>query len=443
MRKLIVLALKEVKLAFRDAGAILTMLATPLALTLAIGAAFGAGGDTPISEIPVLLLNQDTGEMSQYVLEAFYSDRVGDLVVPETVEDEATARARVEADEVAALVIIPADFSSRVMPLAGRLSDLDAAPSAFDFTQLTPEQQAEIASMFERSGADAEPAVVEIYASPDWRISTAIIKSIVSQVLEEMNVVSQGIPLIMSRLVFAGSAASQEWSALVTIGQNVGARLASSASMEEHFIHLAVTSTTGRGFNWLDYSAASMAILFLMFATTSGGRTLLAEREGGTLPRLLVTPTRASTILVGKMAGTVATGVLQVTILWIATSFIGAYWGEPLPVIVAIVGLVICATGVAALIAAWSKTPQQAGTIGSAFTLIGAALSGSFFPRMNLPVWVQEISLVTPNAWGIELFSVLQAGKGLAHILPLLGWMALLTAAYYAVAMVGFRRQFE
>jgi ABC-2 type transport system permease protein len=98
---------------------------------------------------------------------------------------------------------------------------------------------------------------------------------------------------------------------------------------------------------------------------------------------------------------------------------------------------------VGALVAAWSKTPGQANAIGTAVTLTAAALSGTFFPRMNLPQWVQTISLVTPNAWGIEIFTALQSGQGIVGILPYLGWLALLTLGYYIVALVGFRRQFN
>ena len=59
MRKLWVLALKEVLLTFRDTSALFMMLATPLALTLVMMAAFGSGDSSPISDIPVLILNQD------------------------------------------------------------------------------------------------------------------------------------------------------------------------------------------------------------------------------------------------------------------------------------------------------------------------------------------------------------------------------------------------
>lgn len=450
MKKLWILALKEVKLAFRDLGAIVTMLVTPLALTLAIGAAFGTGGESTLSDIPVLLLNQDDGEMSEILEDTFTSDEVEELVALELVSNEADARARVEADEVAALVVIPPDFSDRAVPLIGRVRetlgiDLLSLDSE-DTDALSEEQQQQIALLYQETTEETvrDPAVVEIYASPDWQISTAVVKGIVSQALEQMNMTTQGMMIIMEQLFASGAmtmeggqGGTEQFSALA--GEGLGD---DPASMELP-VRLTITSPSGRGFNWLDYSAASMAILFLMFAVTSGGRTLLAERTEGTLPRLLVSPTPAFAILAGKMAGIFLTGLLQVFVLWGATSLIGAYWGSSPGVIVAIVVLVLCATGVGAVISAWAQNAAQAGAIGTAVTLAASALSGTFFPRMNLPGWVQTFSLITPNAWGIELFSALQASEGLVGILPLLGGALGLTVFYYVVALIGFRRQFR
>jgi len=178
-----------------------------------------------------------------------------------------------------------------------------------------------------------------------------------------------------------------------------------------------------------------------MFAATGGGRTLLAERQGGTLSRLLVSPTSATLILVGKMSGVAVAGLLQVAVLWGATSLTGADWGEPLPVLIALVLLVISATGLGAVIAAWARSEAQAGALGTTLVLAASALSGNFLPRMNLPIWVQTVSLAFPNGWGLELFTRIQAGATLAGVLPLLGWLALLTVIYYVIAAVGFRRQ--
>lgn len=452
MRKLWILALKEVRSAFRDVGMVITMLVTPLVLTLAIGAAFGGSGGGNLSDVPVLLINRDRGTLSQAVVDALRSDAVEALIALEQVTDESLARARVERDEVAVLVMIPEEFSDHVFPQRTQVQrslglDLTAINEK-QFGALTDAQRTEIGRIFAlaQTQEPQSPVAVELYASPDWRISTAIVKSIVTQGIEILNIQQRGITAIMLRLVQAQLEGGATIPTLpATDGQGAGMAAAAFEQPDAHDfpVRLVVTAPGGRSFNWLDYSAASMAILFVMFAVTSGGRTLLAEREWGTLPRLLITPTAPLAVLVGKMAGIALTGLLQVILLWGATSLLGAYWGQPLLVPLALLVLVLCATGVGAVVSAWARTAGQAGAIGTAITLVGAAVSGTFFPRANLPEWVQQLSLVTPQAWGIEIFTTLQSGRGLAELLPLLGGALLLTAFYYVFALVGFRRQFR
>ncbi|MBN1248421.1 MAG: ABC transporter permease [Anaerolineae bacterium] len=450
MRRLWVLAWKEVKLAFRDVGAIVTMLVTPLVLTLVIGAAFGGEGDTPLAGIPVLLLDRDQSEFSAMFLDVFEVEDVETLIALERVSDEAAARSRVEADQVAALVIIPEGFGDRVLPMAGLVEErlgldlLTLSPDA----ELTRAQEDAIARAFvEAQSRPADPVIVEIYASPDWRLSVSVVKSVVKQGIEIMNLQVQGISTVVGRLVQTQTPSGQMVdrddivaSQLVDAQDSFGAGAEVSAALP---IEVEIVSQTGQSFSWISYTAASMAVLFLMFAVTSGGRTLLAERSLGTLPRLLTAPLTPLTVLLGKMAGIVLTGLLQMLLLWGATSLAGAYWGAVPAVLVSILALVICASSVGALISAWARTPGQAGAIGTAVTLVGSAVSGSFLPRSNLPLWLQRISLVTPNAWGIEIFSRLQLGRDLIEVLPRLGGVLALTVIYYAVALVGFRRQFD
>lgn len=449
MRKLWVLSLKEILLTVRDTGALLMMLATPLAITLVMAAAFGTGSDAaPLESIPVLLLNQDTGVMGQSLVDIFYSDAVGDLVTPELVTDEAAARARVDEDDVAALVIIPADFSTRVFPLgvvAQQLAGVDVTALTSD-TPLTPEQQLKLGMAFMHSKelAPADPIVVEVYASPDWRISSAVVKSIVSQGLEILNIRIAGTTHIISKIAAAqmqgGGASGNSAEMAGAFQMDWGGDSAQSADLP---IKLHITSSTGRRFSWLGYYASTMAVTFLMFAVTSGGRTLLLERRLGTLPRLLITPTPAIAILIGKMGGVILSGMLQLCVLWGATSIIGAYWGAPLSVLLAILVIVPCASSVGAIISAWAKSPGQASAIGAAVTLIGSALGGGFVVRWSLPLWVQYASLVTPVGWSIEILGRLQAGQSLVRVLPWLGGAVAMTVVFYGIALVGFRRQFD
>ncbi len=408
MRKLFTLILKEVRVAYRDVGGVVLMIVVPLALTLAVSAAFG-GGEVTITALPVWVSNRDAGELGGYLLPALESEGVAGMVEAAPVTDEAMARAAVEADAAVALITLPENFTERVMG-AGVV-------------------------------ADAAPAVVEVYASPLRPIGSSVVRSIVVSFVERATMTAQGVRLVLAELVAAGALAPDDAAGMMAFGAQLEARMEAMEAAGAQ-PQLEVVSLTGRAFDWLNYFAPSMAILFLMFAATGGGRTLLSERQEGTLSRLLVSPTPAPLILVGKMAGVALSGLLQVLVLWGATSLTGADWGEPFAVLLSLVLLVISATGLGAFIAAWARNEAQAGALGTTLVLGASALSGNFLPRMNLPAWVQSVSLAFPNGWGLELFTRIQAGAGFSQLWPLWGWLLLLTGGYYLVAVFGFRRQF-
>ena len=230
------------------------------------------------------------------------------------------------------------------------------------------------------------------------------------------------------------------------------------------------------GFDPLAYMAPGMALMFLMFTATNGGRTLLTERAQGTLPRLLISPTSSAQVLGGKTTGIYFTGVAQMLILITASALLFQLrWGAPLAVLVLILAAVAGAVGWGMLITAlaktpgqvsrlarhnvlilaavagavgWgmlitalAKTPGQVSTIGSAVTLIFGILGGSFVSTGNLPEWFQTLSKITPNAWGLEGFTILALGGGLADILVPVAALLIMGATLFTAAVLLLNRR--
>jgi ABC-2 type transport system permease protein len=182
-------------------------------------------------------------------------------------------------------------------------------------------------------------------------------------------------------------------------------------------------------------------MLFLMYTVTYGGRSLLAERVEGTLPRLMTTPTGAAQVLGGKVFGIFLSGAAQVGVLVLASSLLfGLRWGDPLAVAAIILAVAAAATGWGLLLAALARTPAQVGSLGSALMLVFGILGGSFFPAAGFPGWLQAISRLTPNAWGLEAFNTLARGNGLAHIGLPLAALAVMALALFGAALLVFRR---
>jgi len=440
LRSLWALTRKEVLTLVRDPGALLLALVTPLLLTLIIGAAFA--GDTGPTHIPVLLLTQDDSPLAEAFIQTFYDPELAELLAPERVTDEGAARSRVAADEAAALVIVPQGYGEALFPQQKLVQealglDLYQPDIAQEIEKRPVEQKMRLLTLLNQT-SPRPPLELRIYSSPERPVSSFIIQAVARRALETTQIRLHGTRILMEELT--RTLPPQVWE---TQGTLLSERLQQTQEDVTLPIVLESRLPSGRPFRWVDYIASSMAVLFLMFTVTAAGRTLLAERERGTLTRLLLTPTPAWLLLAGKLSGNLLSGLLQMLVLWGATTLIGAWWGPPLLVLLCILILVPCATGVGALIAAWARTPAQAGLSGIAFSLIGAALAGSFLPRENLPETLRYLSLVTPHAWGIELFTALHLGANLRELLPLLAGTLTLGLVYYGLALPGFRRQFS
>ncbi len=170
-------------------------------------------------------------------------------------------------------------------------------------------------------------------------------------------------------------------------------------------------------FDLLAYFAPGMALMFLMYTVSYGGRSILAERAQGTLPRLMISPTQTVQVLGGKVLGIFFMGVAQVGILILASAiFFQVKWGDPLGVIALILAAVFGAAGWGMLITAIARTTAQVSNTGSAVMLIFGILGGSFINLEQFPPFMQTISKITPNAWGLDGFTTLALGGTLKNL---------------------------
>jgi ABC-2 type transport system permease protein len=424
MKKLLNVALKDLTVAFRDPSALIWMLATPFLLTLAMAFAFGrlTGGTSQssgLSDIPVVIVNHDAGQFSQFVVQAFESKDLSELLEPSKVGDEAAARKMVDDDKAAAAVIIPADFSDSILP-----PGLQAGAA----TALSSRQQ----------------AVVEVYGNQARPISVGVIRSLVARMIDRLGAGQAGAQVAIMQLLAGGLVSPQE---LQTVGQDIGARAGQAASTQAL---IGVKSQTiesqasSGGFDWLGYMAPSMAIMFLMFTAMNGARTILSERQWGTLPRMLASPSTPTQILGGKVAGIFLIGAAQLFILILASSLaFGVKWGSPIAVVALTLAVVAAATGWGIVLAAYAKSPGQVGSVGSMLALVFAGLAGNFVPRQNYPQWLQTAGYVTPNAWGLEGFTKLTSGGTLSDVaLPIVA-LGVMAAVLFTIATLAFRRQYK
>ncbi|HET7645160.1 MAG TPA: ABC transporter permease [Candidatus Limnocylindria bacterium] len=151
------------------------------------------------------------------------------------------------------------------------------------------------------------------------------------------------------------------------------------------------------------FYAASMAIFFLFFTAQFGVLSLLAERRGGTLPRLVAAPIPPAAIVAGKALGSFVMGISAMVVLAVAsTLLLGADWGDPLGVAALIVAAVVAATGITAFITTFARTEEQAGGWNSIVAVTLAILGGAFMDLSQAPEILSRLSFLTPHAWFLQ-----------------------------------------
>jgi ABC-2 type transport system permease protein len=196
---------------------------------------------------------------------------------------------------------------------------------------------------------------------------------------------------------------------------------------------------------WLAQSVAGTAVMMLLFGLTACGTTILQEREGGTLRRLLVSPAPRGAILAGKFLFTFVMGLMQVAVMF---AFGGAVFGLPvlrhLPgLLVVSVATVAAATSFGILIATVGRTSKQVEGLSTLVILVMSAVGGSWFPLFLAPPWMQVAGHFTLNAWAMDGYmGVLAFGRPPGEILVPCGVLLAVAVVLSAIATLLFGRRF-
>ena len=174
------------------------------------------------------------------------------------------------------------------------------------------------------------------------------------------------------------------------------------------------------------FYSAGMAILFLFLTVQFGVLGLLEEKQNGTMSRLLAAPLRRRSIIVGKALTSLILGLVSMTVLVVGTTLLlGARWGNSLGVAVLVVAGVVAAVGIMFVVAAFARTPEQAGNLQSIVAFVLALLGGVFVPIAQAGGILARLSLVTPHAWFLRGLGDLAAGGGVGAVFPAALYVAL------------------
>ena len=157
--------------------------------------------------------------------------------------------------------------------------------------------------------------------------------------------------------------------------------------------------------NYMSFLIPGIIGMGLLFSSTFAGLTVLLDREYGFLKEIMVAPVNRVSIVLGRTAGAITTGLIQgILILIISLLFEFKIIGI-VPFLMTIVFMILTAAtfiGLGLIFASKMKDPQGFNLIVNFIIFPLFFLSGALYPLNNLPEAIRYVSYVDPLTYGVD-----------------------------------------
>jgi ABC-2 type transport system permease protein len=394
MKKILVIAWKDTLLRFTSPLEWLFFLILPIVFTVVLAGGTGGGGDSRVRLAVV--------DLAQSPLSA---DLVAALQNSEAVRPDMVTLAQAEAQfsqrSANAVLIIPADFD---------LAHLEQGSLPLELRQQPNNMDAMV----------AQRAVLAVIG----RVSSAA------------DVANRSVAAAEKIRPFASEADRQAY---------FGDALKQAQSlMADAPVRVAEVRGTTQG---IDYdpranSSAGQLITWVFIPLLGISAMFAYERQKGTLRRLLTTPTRKGTYLLGTIVGQVATALVQMLLLvTFGIVVMKLNWGsQPLALAVILAASALAAAALGTAMGTFVKTEGQASGLSIMTGMVMALLGGCWYPLEMFPRAMQNIVQILPTTWAMKgMLDIVLRGQGLAAILLPAAVLLGFAAIFFGVGVARFR----
>ncbi|MCP8971264.1 ABC transporter permease [Ectobacillus ponti] len=391
--KSLLIAWKDFKIRMLDRRGFFMMILMPLVLTAILGSALkGSMSEDNLPQTVIAYYQEGTDELGIMLKEdVLQGEQLKELVqVKEAVSPE-EARQLVRDGKADAAILIPADWSKEMA--GGKLKE----PTLI--TDPAKTVRGSIAETILRTFSEQAKTMA---------VSTQTV----------MGDLAQSVPVSTGKLNMGEAAKDiqrkiQESTDAQVKEGTVGAKLVSS----------------------MQYYAAGMGVMFLLFNATVGAKMIASERATETLARLLSTPTSRFSILFGKFLGTLLFSYIQFLLFIGATHYgFGVDWGSDTGQLLAVgAAYSICVSGLSMLLAATIRDEKSADVIGGIGIQVLALLGGSMLPIYAFPDALRMVAGFTPNKWALTSLLNIMSGTTWEALLPALTILSLAGLASVAI----------
>lgn len=418
MHKLWASTYKEMLLLIRDLGGIAILFIMPLLLlvviTLVQNSTFQTISDV---KIPVLLVDNDQGEVSQNIIENLSESNSFEILLKNAEEE---AKNAVFAGKYQLAIVIPENLSTSLQKKVNQ--NVEGILSKFGL------EEDSLVTVHEA----IPPKEVRLYFDPATQVS---FKSSVKNGIDKM------ISKIETQRIYK------------TFQTELGE--ASEPIFDtENFIAFKemrpIKDNEEVIPNSAQHNVPAWTLFAIFFIIVPLSINLVKEKNQGTFVRLRTQPVNYATILGGKTLVYLGVCLIQFTLMLGVGIYLFPAIGLPeldvsgkLPMLY-LVALFsgLAAIGLGLLLGTIANTQEQAAPFGSTLVVILAALGGVWVPVFVMPKFMQFISKFSPMNWGLEAFyDVFLRNVQFAEILPGILLLLLFFLATTLIAIIYNQRK--
>jgi len=383
MKRVIYLAMKDLKLRFRDKPGFFFSFIFPLTFAVLFGAIYGGdGGEGQTLSLAVVDLD-GTPESRAFIAEL---DSAPELSV--TLSDLETARENVRRGRIPAYISLGSGFGEATRRIFW------GGPPEIELG-VDPARKAEAAMLQGILMKYASERLARSFSNPAMQRENV---ELAREYLRDSPPPNAAVTRSLEKL----------FSALAQLAQidSTGAApadLPRGPSFRPLLIRTTQVAVIRRGpTNAYEVTFPQGIIWGIVGLTAAFGLSIVTERTRGTLLRLRSSPLSLSHILAGKaLACFLAILLVSLGLLLVGVLAFGIRIESPVFFLLAAVCSSICFSGLMMLLSVLGKTEHAVGGISWAILLIMTMLGGGMIPLFIMPGWMRAASNISPVKWSI------------------------------------------
>lgn len=405
------IAVKDIKIIFRDKGMLAVLFLMPLLFSAIAGgpqkmvntaSETGSEGGAAI-QIEGYLINLDEGPYGRQIEQGLESVPILKL---EKLETSAEADRLVGEGERPVAVVIPANFSHQIDSYT--------------------------------------PVRIQLLADPAEKEAVAIAAGAVDQVASEIEVLGEiqyGIRSVVEESGVSAVLGPEEQAAVQA--QVLGVIYAQLEEIRSNPIIDLKNETLGEEeqnteWNPFSYVTPSFTVMFAFFLVAMIAETLVVEKEMGVFHRLQSSPIHRGSIIGGKMLAYVVIVFLQVAMMFAVGNilFDMPLGRSPLGIIVITIALALTASSMGLMIGSFYDVSKKAANTGYILGFVLMIVGGCVFPTFWAEGPIYYLSMLTPHSHAIlSYLNLMSHGDPLVKVLPDVGIMLGMAAVFFGIAV--------